>query len=82
MSDATAVCRGCWKPITEGEHRWAMREPEELWHWDCAQQSGLIDRLNPLMRGAHPTDSSPTDLCSGPFANSAARGPRKIGTGE
>jgi hypothetical protein len=77
MSDATPVCRGCWKPITDGEHRWTMREPEELWHWDCAQQSGLIERLNPFVGGARPKDSPRVVAKLDRFRRSAARPPPK-----
>ena len=33
-------CAGCKRLIGPGSPRWAGNEPEEHWHYGCAQQAG------------------------------------------
>jgi hypothetical protein len=36
------ICGHCRGPIRPGEARWAGREPEEAWHYDCAEEAGMV----------------------------------------
>ena len=35
------LCRHCALPIRDGEPRWTAREPNEFWHYACAEEAGL-----------------------------------------
>ena len=45
-----SVCHACRKPILEGEQRWAGKEPEEHWHYACAEAAGLAHMHNVFIR--------------------------------
>lgn len=48
MSGHPPACIGCRTPITSGQARWTQREPDEFWHWTCAEAAGLT--VGPLYR--------------------------------
>jgi hypothetical protein len=35
------LCRHCTLPIRPGDPRWAAHEPDEFWHYECAEKAGL-----------------------------------------
>ena len=35
-------CQGCSVGVEAHDARWAMREPEEWWHFECADAAGLV----------------------------------------
>jgi hypothetical protein len=37
MSDHQSKCKYCLKDIALKAPRWAAREPDEYWHYSCAQ---------------------------------------------
>lgn len=45
-----AVCRACQRPILDGEPRWAGKEPDEHWHYACAEAAGLAHAPNVFIR--------------------------------
>jgi hypothetical protein len=41
MSDLHHTCHRCWQIIRPDEPRWAAREPDEFWHYSCAEEAKL-----------------------------------------
>jgi len=48
MSAGPNLCKSCGAPIPAGAHRWAGREPEEYWHYSCAEKASLTGRRRPV----------------------------------
>ncbi len=48
MAGPQSLCAGCRAVVTPGQPRWTQREPEEVWHWICAEAAGLT--ASPLYR--------------------------------
>jgi hypothetical protein len=44
------LCHSCKMPVLEGEHRWAGHEPDEHWHYSCAETAGLAHARNIIIR--------------------------------
>jgi len=43
MINHQLTCRYCAQEILAREPRWAGREPEEFWHFQCAVDAGLVN---------------------------------------
>ena len=41
-------CNRCKRDIGVGAGRWTGREPNEHWHYDCAEAAGLTTQMMPL----------------------------------
>ena len=49
-SSSVPICHACNKPVLDGEQRWAGKEPEQHWHYVCAEAAGLAHVKNVFIR--------------------------------